>query len=94
MVFKKSFLISTALILISSFSAYASSLQDGITLYKSGNYEKAIEVLKKAVQEDPENPEPHFWLSKSYQELLELEKVFPETKIFNDLNKDYLKDIV
>ncbi len=93
MFFKKSFVISTALILVSSFSAYATSLSDGIALYKSGNYEKAIDVLKKASQEEPENPEPHFWLSKSYQELLELDKVFPETKIYNDLRaKKNIKD--
>lgn len=88
MSFKKYFLISSlTLLLIPNFSAYAGSLEDGIAFYKAGNYEKAIEVLKKSVQEDPENPEPHLWLSKSYESLLEIEKVFPETKLYQDLKR-------
>lgn len=81
---RKSFLIVSSLLFI-PFSAFAGNLEDGISLYKSGKYDKAIEVLNKAVKEDPENPEPHLWLSKSYESLLQLEKVFPETKLYNDL---------
>lgn len=82
--FKKSFILSS-LIAFFSLSSYASSLDDGINSYKSGNYEKAIELLKKASKDDPENPDPHLWLSKAYEATLEIDKVFPETKLYNEL---------
>ncbi|RYY00454.1 tetratricopeptide repeat protein [bacterium] len=82
---KKYLLISAALCLIPSFSAFAGTLEDGINLYKAKDYNKAIDVLKKAVSEDPESPEPHYWLAKSYEAILDLDKVFPETKVYEDL---------
>ncbi|MFN8575403.1 MAG: tetratricopeptide repeat protein [Candidatus Sericytochromatia bacterium] len=82
--FKKAFLTSFSSFLL-PFSALAGNLEDGISLYKSGEYEKAIEKFNKAVKEDSENPEPHLWLSKSYEALLQVENVFPEKKLYDAL---------
>lgn len=90
--FKKAFLTSFSLFFL-PFSALAGNLEDGISLYKSGEYEKAIEKLNKAVKDDSENPEPHLWLSKSYEALLQIENVFPEKKLYDSLKaKKFLKE--
>ena len=90
--FKKAFLIGLSLVSIPSY-VLAGNLDDGISLYKSGEYEKAIEKLNKAAKEEPDNPEPHLWLYKSYESLLQIENVFPEKKIYDNLkSKKLLKD--
>lgn len=81
----KYLLLAVSSVLIFSTNALASNLSDGIEMYKSGQYDRAIELLNKAVKEDPENPEPHLWLSKCYEETLQLDKTFPEKKAYDTL---------
>lgn len=87
---KKSFLIGISSLIIPFSPALAGNLEDGIDLFKSGQYEKAIEKLNKAAKESPDNPEPHLWLYRSYEALLDFEKVFPEKKLYDSLKSKQL----
>lgn len=76
----------SALILLSA-PSLSQTLQEGIDLYNSGDYDKAIWILKKIAESEPENPEPHKWLSKCYESTLQLEKTFSENKIYSSLKE-------
>ncbi|MBC7476343.1 MAG: hypothetical protein H7263_18810, partial [Candidatus Sericytochromatia bacterium] len=79
--------------LIISFNAFAATLQEGISLYNSGQYDKAAEVFNNIAKENPKSSEPHLWLSKSYEANLDLEKSLSETQIYHSLKyqEDQLK---
>lgn len=49
-------------------------LQEGIDIYKQGNYEKAIEILSKARMQDPQSSTAAFFLGLAYKQTLEYDK--------------------
>jgi hypothetical protein len=81
----KTFILTVSSLLIFSTNVFAETLDDGIKLFKSGQYEKAIEVLNKVVKEDQFNPQPHFWLAKCYDATFQIENSLQETKIYQTL---------
>lgn len=82
----KSLLITTSVLFSMSLnSAFAGNLDDGIDLFKNGNYDKAIELLNKVVKDEPDNPEPHLWLSKCYEGSFQLDLSIKERRLYNTL---------
>lgn len=80
---------------ISSYSFYsfaATNLEEGIKKYNDGNYKEAIELFNKASQEDPNNPTPHQWLSKTYEATFDLQKSMEENEIFQKLKSKQIKN--
>ncbi|MBN2062834.1 MAG: tetratricopeptide repeat protein [Deltaproteobacteria bacterium] len=55
-------------------------IQEGIDLYKQGNYEKAIETLTRARQEDPQSSTAAFFLGLTYKQVLEYGKAIPNLR--------------
>lgn len=45
------------------------SLEAGVRAFQSGHYETAIARLNQALQEDPNQPDLHYWLAKTHQQL-------------------------
>lgn len=64
------------IIMLYPVSAFAdsASLKEGIEQYKKENYEEAIELLKKAMQEEPESSTAAFFLGMAYKQILAYEK--------------------
>lgn len=89
--FKTLLLSMSSLLIISGNAGAATKLEQGIELYRSGNYDQAINILKQASQDEPENPEPHIWLQKCYEGTFDLDKAMNETKIYNKLKSEYNK---
>ncbi|MEE4355262.1 MAG: tetratricopeptide repeat protein [Desulfococcaceae bacterium] len=58
-------------------SAQNSFLNDGITQYKQGNYEEAIELLQKAGEAEPASSATAFLLGLAYKQTLAYEKALP-----------------
>lgn len=87
---KKSLLIGISSLIIPFFPAFAGNLEDGIDLFKSGQYEKAVEKLNRAAKEAPDNPEPHLWLYRSYEAMFDFDKVFSEKKLYDNLKAKQL----
>ena len=68
----------------------------GIALYKTGQYEKAVEMLEKAIEKDSENITAKICLALTYQNLekndmalTQFESVLAENKDLNSIRFDY-----
>ncbi len=81
----KTLILTVSSLFIFSLNAFAETLDDGIKLFKSGQYEKAIDVLNKVVKADPSEPDPHLWLAKCYDALFQLDLSIQENKIYQTL---------
>ncbi|GIW22623.1 MAG: hypothetical protein KatS3mg068_1630 [Candidatus Sericytochromatia bacterium] len=75
-----------------SYSFANTNLEEGIKMYNQGDYKKAIELLNKAAQEEPDNPTPHQWLSKAYEATFDLQRSMEENEIFQKLKSKQLKN--
>jgi len=87
----RSGLLVVACLISLSNPVWSQTIQEGISLYNQGNYQKAIEVLKQASSKDPTNPEPHLWLSKSYEALFDIDKSLAENQLYESLKATYKK---
>ena len=55
-------------------------LQEGISEYRQENYEEAIEVLKKAREEDPKSSVAAFFLGPAYKQVIDYPKALTHLK--------------
>jgi curli biogenesis system outer membrane secretion channel CsgG len=66
-------------------NAIANNLSDGLDSFNNQDYNKAVIFLKKAVKENPDDPEPHKWLAKCYTELFMLDLSLKEMDLVKKL---------
>jgi len=85
-------LISTFIISYSCLAIASTNLEEGIKKYNSGDYKEAIEFFDKAAKENPNDPIPHKWLSKTYEALFDLENSMKENEIFQKLKNNQNKN--
>lgn len=81
----KTFILTASSLLIFSGNAFAGKLEEGIDLYKNGQYEQAIAILDKLSQDEPTNADVHLWLSKCYEATFQLDKSIQESKMYQNL---------
>jgi tetratricopeptide (TPR) repeat protein len=68
-------------------------LSSGIIYLRQENYEKAAELLEKAVELDPENWEGHFQLGIAYMELGRRSDAYPEFKRAKELGASKAEEV-
>jgi tetratricopeptide (TPR) repeat protein len=67
------FLLTTVLVSSDAFCQQPQSLEEGISLYKAGKYEDAINSLSKTRQEDPGNSTAAFYLGLACKQTMDYE---------------------
>ncbi len=75
--------LSVILSLPDAFCQKSTYLQEGISQYKQENYEEAVEILKKAREEDPRSSTAAFFLGMAYKQIMDYQKA-----------SEYLRDAV
>jgi len=70
-----------------AFSAVLSAeeLKDAKELFESKKFKEAVVILKKIMESDPQNPEPHLLLSKCYDQLFEIDNALKEYQLYQKL---------
>jgi tetratricopeptide (TPR) repeat protein len=88
-------LVASVLLLIIGVGCAGKSpeLSSGIIYLRQEDYEKAAEMLQKAVELDPENWEGHFQLAIAYTELHRYRDAHPEFQRAKELNPKKANDI-
>lgn len=57
-----------------AFCQKATYLQEGISKYKQESFEEAVDVLKKAREEDPKSSSAAFFLGMAYKQIMDYQK--------------------
>ncbi|MEK7433301.1 MAG: hypothetical protein AABZ74_09235 [Cyanobacteriota bacterium] len=65
-----------------SFPSFSNPIDDAEQLYKSGEYNRAIEIIEKILKTDSQNPDLYLLLSKSYEGNFDVDKSIQNFKLY------------
>jgi tetratricopeptide (TPR) repeat protein len=75
---KSKILFSFILVLILVHSSFSTNLDEGILLYKKGEFRQGVEHLQKLTIVSPDEPDARLWLGKAYLKTREWDKAVHE----------------
>jgi hypothetical protein len=90
----KTLIVTAASLMVLTGNAFAAKLDEGINLFKSEEFEKAIAVFEQISRDEPENADVHLWLSRCYEKTFQLDKSIQETKAYNTIKYKHTNDPV
>jgi tetratricopeptide (TPR) repeat protein len=85
--FQKVIYLASILLVSASYNSYANNLDNGIDCFQKQDYKKAIDLFNKYSEENPDDPEPHKWLAKCYNELFILDLSLKEIEKIKKLEE-------